>query len=211
MPVAAAALLVVDGLATRGGIAAAQQDLVTIRRPEPSGAPTAAQVEGRQVEGRPVVLEADGVLAARFGSSGGRLQTGQMVTATGWAPAAGDLPGGCVPAWSDYVDGTVEEYDMSVWLVDGLVSSVVLTRSDPTTAVLTGLETWLGPTLGSLVTDASALPGARTTTEQSFGQTGPAVTVVHVPGDGIDGVSPTPSTTRGPGPTPLRDGSRPSR
>ena len=181
VPVAAAAVLVVGVLAIRSTTAAAEQDLVPMAGPEPSATASAAPVEPG-----PVVLEANGLPGARLGSSGPRLRTGPLYGAEGQVLSPDDLPGGCVPAWSDYADGTVEEYDMSVWLVEGLVSSVVLTRWDPTTAVLAGLRTWLGPTLGSPLAEAAALPGARSATSRPFGATGPAVTVVHVPGSGVD-------------------------
>jgi hypothetical protein len=67
-----------------------------------------------------------------------------------------------------------------------VVSSVQLTSWEQPGGVLPGVETWLGPTLGSPVESVSELPGARTVTEHPHGTSGPAVTVVRVPLGGVE-------------------------
>lgn len=171
-------LLVVGVLAVRGGSAAGQEDL----RPPAAGSsqgPSAPAPPGLQ----PVVLEPDGLPWARLGSDGDGL-----ATATEDRDAAvGGQPGGCVPAWSPTVDASGHPWESTVRLLGGEVVSVVLSRPDPTSAELPGLRTWLGPTLGSPLSSAAALPGARTTTLRPSGPDGAVVTTVLVPGSDAGG------------------------
>ena len=64
-----------------------------------------------------------------------------------------------MPAWSQALVSSQSSWDTSVWVVDGVVSSVVLTRWAPAQEVDPGVRTWLGPTLGSPIEAAEALPG----------------------------------------------------
>lgn len=176
-PAAAAVLLVVGVVAIRDGTAAAPVDLrppVVAEEipPAPSPAPS-------RRPGDPVLLTADGLPGARLGTQGEGLHS-VLGDAAQDAPGVGaDGPrGGCDPLW---LDGTTEGWSTTAWRVDGVVSSVIVSGWDPSVPPAPALGTWLGPTLGSPVTSASSLPGARTSTERPFGEEGPSVTVVHVP------------------------------
>ncbi len=179
-PVALGALLVVGVLGVRGDSAADEEDL---RAEAPSTLTAEPSVDDRAEPGA-VRLAADGIEGMRLGSPG----TGFVspILGSGGEPiAAEDLPGGCMPAFeSGSVQGRT--WDTRAWLVDDVVSAVLVSRRNTNLVTPAGLSTWLGPTLGSPVEAASELPGARTRTERPAGAQGPEVTVVVASADGVE-------------------------
>ena len=182
VPAAAALLLVVGVLATRGGTAAAEDDLLppAADPPAPSAPSPAPSADAVQA----VAIQANGIPGMRLGTDGRELLLpfggGDMAS---YGPQG--TPGGCATAYEP-PGSTEQNWDAAAWVVDGLVSAVVLSRWDTSGPVRPAVTTWLGPTLGSPVRAASDLAGARTTVERPFGPDGPAVTVVVVPGDGVE-------------------------
>ncbi|WP_340290530.1 hypothetical protein [Aquipuribacter hungaricus] len=179
-PVALGALLVVGVLGVRGDSAADEEDL---RAEAPSTLTAEPSVDDRAEPGA-VRLAADGIEGMRLGSPG----TGFAwpILGSGGDPvAADDLPGGCMPS---YGSGSVQgrTWDTGAWLVDDVVSAVLVSRRNTNLVTPAGLSTWLGPTLGSPVEAASELPGARTRTERPAGAQGPEVTVVVASADGVE-------------------------
>ena len=182
VPAAAALLLVVGVLATRGGTAAAEDDLLP---PAAEPPPSAPSPEPSADVVQAVAVEANGIPGMRLGTDGRELLSpfGGGDVASG-GPLQ-ETPGGCATAYEP-PGSTEQNWGAAAWVVDGLVSAVVLSRWDTSGPVRPVVTTWLGPTLGSPVRAASELVGARTTVERPFGHDGPAVTVVVVPGDGVE-------------------------
>lgn len=183
VPAAAGLLLVVGVLGARGSSAVDEADLLPAppAAVAPSPAASAADVE--------VLLVADGVEGMQLGSSGADLARPDFWVSpsdgTGTDGAAADPPGGCTLAWPA-VHEEGRTWSSQAWIVDDEVSAVVITRDDPASLQPPGLDTWLGPTLGSSIGAAGELPRAKTRTEAPFGTDGPQVTVVVVPVDGVE-------------------------
>lgn len=176
--VAVCLLLVLGVLVVRGDSAAEEEDLRAATE-SPSEPPVDDAVKPAEV-----LLTADGMEGMRLGTPKAGLVS--PVFGSGPRPVtADDLPAGCMPAYeSGYEEART--WDSQAWLVDDTVTAVLITRRNPNLATPAGLDTWLGPALGSPIEAAEELPGARTRTERPTGAQGPEVTVVVVPADGVE-------------------------
>lgn len=175
--VATAGALLVAVVAVRGDTAAVEADLAAPPEPVPSA--SEAPVDGLT----------DGVLVAANGIPGMRL---------GAAPGDSqgfyeDTPAGCRLVWDEDagtsgsdVGLSSVQWESSAWVVDGRVVSVFLGSWSEADEASQDLRTWLGPTLGSPLEAAQELPGARSVVERPLGADGPSVTVVTVPGRGVE-------------------------
>lgn len=175
---AAAAALLVAVLSVRGGTAAEEADLAAglpVPTTEPSTGPSA--------DARPdhVLVGANGLPGLRLGSA----------TPSGGFPEP--TSAGCTLVW-DETSGTQGStvrldqvsWDTNAWAMDGAMVSVLVGSWSDVVSPSESVRTWLGPTLGSPIEAAQELPRARTTRERAPGGVGPVVTVVAVPGRGVE-------------------------
>lgn len=183
VPVGVGLLLLVGVLGVRGTTAADEEDLRAAAPPSVSTEPSADPSLGGDGEPGQAVLSAGGIDGLRLGEPATGLIS--PIPHDNRALTADDLPGGCMRAYESSYQGD-RTWEGRAWLVDDVVASVLVTRSNPNLATPAGLSTWLGPTLGSPMEAASELPEARTTTERPFGPDGPQVTVVVAPVDGVE-------------------------
>ena len=126
VPAAAALLLVVGVLATRGGTAAAEDDLLP---PAAEPPPSAPSPEPSADVVQAVAVEANGIPGMRLGTDGRELLSpfGGGDVASG-GPLQ-ETPGGCATAYEP-PGSTEQNWGAAAWVVDGLVSAVVLSRWD---------------------------------------------------------------------------------
>lgn len=179
--VVAAAALVAGVLWVRDGTAAVEADLAG---PPPSPVPAPSAADGA-TDG--LVVSANGVEGLRLGTSAPTEQFGPST------------PDGCTLTWPPPERIDVHPgVDVVAWALDGDVVSVTVASWDVLESVDERVRTWLGPTLGSPIQAAAELPGARQDVTR-VSPDGPTVTVVTVPGRGVEVVYSDVPTWAGPG------------